>query len=265
MYYYSTSIDWLLIAAAVIPALFLLHFIYKHDSLEREPIGMLISLVLFGVFSTEIAILLEQAGFFVLDRIFYEDSLPYLFISNFLIVGLAEELSKYVLLKKRTWKSPHFNCSFDGVVYATFVSLGFALWENISYVLMYGFGTALLRAVTAVPGHTCFGIFMGTWYGAAKRYENAGDSAKAAKYRKLSLIIPVCLHGAYDFLATIEGGFMGLSFYPFMIAMFIISYTMVKRLSASDQFISPSFQGMDGAFPEDAYTQEPSPDSEEQF
>ncbi len=248
MYYYSTSVNYLLIAAAVIPALYLLRFIYKHDSLEREPVMLLISLVVFGVISTEIALILERAGFFVLDAVLPEYSLPYLFISNFLIVGVAEELAKYVLLKLRTWKSPHFNCSFDGVVYATFVSLGFALWENINYVLMYGFETALIRAITAVPGHTCFGIFMGCWYGAAKRWDNAGDHAKAARYRKLSVIIPVILHGSYDFLASIEGSFMGLSFYPFVIGMFIASYLMVKRLSQTDKFIGNSFHTFSEGF-----------------
>ena len=131
MYYYSTTVNWLLIAAAVIPALYLLRFIYKHDSLEREPVGLLLSLVLLGVISTEIAIVLERLGYMVADALWYEDSLIYMLVTNFLIVGLAEELAKYVLLKKRTWNNPAFNCSFDGVVYATFVSLGFALWENI--------------------------------------------------------------------------------------------------------------------------------------
>ncbi len=250
MYYYSDTVNYLLIAAAVIPALYLLWFIYKHDSLEREPLHMLITLVVFGVISTEIALVLERAGFFVLDAVLPEDSLAYLFISNFLIVGVAEELAKYVLLKTRTWKSPHFNCSFDGVVYATFVSLGFALWENISYVLMYGFETAVLRALTAVPGHTCFGIFMGCWYGAAKRWANAGEPAKAAQYRRLSVIIPVILHGSYDFLASIDGSFLGLSFYPFVIVMFLISYLMVKRLSLNDKFISNSFHTFSDGFGE---------------
>ncbi len=239
MYYYSTTVNWLLIAAAVIPALYLLRFIYKHDSLEREPVGLLLSLVLLGVISTEIAIVLERLGYMVADALWYEDSLIYMLVTNFLIVGLAEELAKYVLLKKRTWNNPAFNCSFDGVVYATFVSLGFALWENINYVLMYGFETALIRAITAVPGHTCFGIFMGAWYGAAKRLDNAGDHAGAKHYRRLSVIIPMLLHGAYDFLATVEEGFLGLSFYPFVLIMFVISFTMVKRLSRRETGIGP--------------------------
>ena len=50
-----------------------------------------------------------------------------------------------------------------GKVYAVFVSLGFALWENISYVLHFGFQTAIVRSLTAIPGHACFGVFMGAF------------------------------------------------------------------------------------------------------
>ena len=67
-------------------------------------------------------------------------------IMYFGIVAFSEEGAKYFLLRRRTWHSAAFNCQFDGVVYAVFVALGFALWENISYVLMYGLSTALVRA-----------------------------------------------------------------------------------------------------------------------
>lgn len=90
-----------------------------------------------------------------------QSSTAYNVLLYFVVVALSEEGFKYLLLKKRTWYSSEFNCQFDGVVYAVFVALGFALWENISYVLMYGLGTAAVRAVTAVPGHACFGVFMG--------------------------------------------------------------------------------------------------------
>ena len=87
----------------------------------------------------------------------------YQIILYFVIVAIAEESSKYFFLKKRTWNNPEFNCQYDGVVYAVFVSLGFALWENINYVLSYGFSTAIVRAITAIPGHACFGVFMGVF------------------------------------------------------------------------------------------------------
>ena len=142
----------ILIAAAVIPAVLLLIYVYKADRLEKEPASLLGVLLLQGIISTALAAYAERIGARLLNAVLSEDSLLYQLLFNFLVVGLAEEGFKFLLLRWRTWRSPYFNCQFDGVVYAVFVSLGFALWENIDYVVMYGFGTAVLRAVTAIPG-----------------------------------------------------------------------------------------------------------------
>ena len=136
----------ILIAAAVLPAIFLLVHVYRADKLEKEPAPLLISLVLYGIAATFIALVLERAGSFLLGLWFEEGSVAYNAIMYFGIVAFSEEGAKYFLLRRRTWHSAAFNCQFDGVVYAVFVALGFALWENISYVLMYGLSTALVRA-----------------------------------------------------------------------------------------------------------------------
>ena len=152
-------------------------------------------------------------------------------------MGHDEEGFKYLLLKRRTWLSPAFNCQFDGVVYAVFVSLGFALWENIDYVVMYGFSTALVRAVTAVPGHACFGVFMGAWYGLAKRYENYGYPEKSRRCRTLAVPLPTLLHGAYDLIATLEHSALSWGFAGFILALFAAALYAVKKLSREDRFI----------------------------
>ena len=54
------------------------------------------------------------------------------------------------------------------IVYASFVALGFACFENILYVSDSGIVTGLIRAVTAVPGHVCDGILMGSYLALAK-------------------------------------------------------------------------------------------------
>ena len=179
-----TEADLLLIAAAVVPAVWLMIKVYRADRLEKEPTGLLLSLLALGVFSTTLASLTEQLGDIALSWFYPEDTLPYDLIMYFVIVAFSEEGFKYLLLKLRTWRSPHFDCQFDGVVYAVFVSLGFALWENIGYVMYYGLGAALARALTAVPGHACFGVFMGYWYGIAKRWELADYADRSASSRR---------------------------------------------------------------------------------
>lgn len=234
IFFYTNPI---LIAAAVIPAVFLLVHVYRADKLEKEPAPLLISLVLYGIAATFIALLLERFGSWLLGRYFPENSTPYNVLMYFGVVAFSEEGAKYFLLKRRTWNSAAFNCQFDGVVYAVFVSLGFALWENISYVLMYGLSTALVRAVTAVPGHACFGVFMGVYYGRAKRYDNDGDFVNAKRCRTMAVLMPALLHGAYDFIATMEDPNCEWIFLVFVLALFAVSMKLVRVGSHSDRYI----------------------------
>ena len=227
----------ILTAAAVIPAIVLLVKIYKADKLDKEPLGILIALVFWGAVSTTLAVFTEEVGTGILDTLWPEDSLLYRVLMYFVVVGLSEEGFKYLLLKRHTWRSAAFNCQFDGVVYATAVSLGFALWENIGYVAMYGMGTALVRAVTAVPGHACFGVFMGAFYGMAKRYSNYGCEAQSKRCRHLAVLLPTVLHGFYDFIATSESRFSEWVFLLFVIVLFLITSRMVKNLSREDRYI----------------------------
>ena len=227
----------ILIAAAVIPAVVLLVQVEKADRLEKESRSLLTSLVLYGVAATVFAGFAERIGMALLTRLFPREGFWYNVLLFFGVVAFAEEGAKYFLLKRRTWKHPEFDCQFDGVVYSVFVSLGFALWENIGYVAMYGFSTALVRAVTAVPGHACFGVFMGAWYGMAKRREGAGDPAGAARLRRWSLLVPALLHGFYDFAATDESMRMGWVFTGFVVLMFLVAVRLVRHLSATDSYI----------------------------
>ena len=230
------TINPILIAAAVLPAVILLIKVEKEDRLDKESPKLLLSLVLFGIIATAIASLGERLGMMLLSAIFKEESVLFNFLLFFGVVAFSEEGAKYILLKRRTWNSPEFNCQFDGVVYGVFVSLGFALWENIGYVAMYGLSTAMVRAVTAIPGHACFGVFMGAWYGMAKRRELAGDPAASGRMLKRALLIPAVLHGFYDFVATYNNNVMNLVFLVFIVLMFIAASRIVKRVSANDSF-----------------------------
>ena len=229
--------DIVLIASAVVPALWLLALVYRADRMEPEPPMLLLRLVLMGIFATSIAKALEYAGSLVLDAIFEDETVLYNILMYFGVVAFAEEGAKYVLLKRATWRSPSFNCAFDGVVYAVFVSLGFALWENVGYVITYGFGTALIRALTAVPGHACFGVFMGCWYARAAMLARRGDEVASKPMRVMSVLLPALLHGAYDFLAVTGTDASAWCFLIFVAALFIITWRLVVRLARQDRFI----------------------------
>ena len=227
---------WLIISA-VVPAIYLLIYVYRKDHLEKEPTGLLLSLVILGIISTALAEFTESLGIALLPYLVEAGSKKYNLLLFFIVVGLSEEGFKYLLLKLRTWRNLNFNCQFDALVYAVFVSLGFALWENISYVLSYGFTTALVRAVTAIPGHTCFGVFMGIFYGVAKRCELCGDLKNAKLFKVLSLLVPVLLHGCYDYFASSESASGQWIFVGFIIVLFAASFKLVNYASGKDRYI----------------------------
>ncbi len=234
---YTYYVNPILIAAAVIPAIALLLYVYKADRLEKEPASLLGLLLLQGIVSTALAAFTEKIGAKLLTGILSSKTVLFQVIFNFLVVGLSEEGFKYMLLKRRTWNSPYFNCQFDGVVYAVFVSLGFALWENIDYVVMYGFSTALVRAVTAIPGHACFGVFMGTFYGLAKSHERHGHAQYSMVCQRLALICPVALHGLYDFIAVMDRSEPAVYFITFIVILFAAAYWMIRKLARKDRYI----------------------------
>ncbi len=233
---------WLLIAAAVIPAVFLLVKVYRSDRLERESPRLIGSLVISGIISTFFALISERVLGTVLNMNVEPNTTLYNVILYFLIVAVSEELSKYVLLRKKTWRNPEFDCQYDGVVYAVAVSLGFALWENISYVTMYGFGTALVRAVTAIPGHACFGVFMGVFYGLAKSNDYIGNKSLSNFYNVMAVVVPVLLHGAYDFIASMETtSDLSWIFIVFVLCLFALSFFLVSRMSKNDRYIKRTY------------------------
>lgn len=235
----------ILIVAAVVPAILLLRFIYKSDRLEKEPKSLIWSLVKKGIISTFVAVMMERLGEGILNLFFKNETVLYDLILYFVIVGFSEEVSKFVLLDRTTWNSEHFNCKFDGVVYAVTVSLGFALWENIEYVLTYGFETALVRAITAVPGHACFGVFMGVWYGLAKSLELRDDEKGCKTCRILCVAVPAFIHGCYDFIATMTDNKSMFIFVAFVAVLFLVSFLVVKKLSDTDRYLDAKIENND--------------------
>lgn len=228
----------ILIAAAVIPAVFLMGRVARLDRLEKESPALLWRLVKAGVFAALLAMVEEWILGGILDLAAEKETTAYRVILYFGVVACAEESSKYLLMKRNSWASPEFNCQYDGVVYAVFVSLGFALWENLSYVMSYGLQTALVRAVTAIPGHACFGVFMGVFYGIARKYANQGRAAQSRRCRILAFCVPAVLHGIYDYIATMESASGTWYFIGFVAALFLISYVLVGRMAKRDRYIA---------------------------
>lgn len=224
----------ILLWAAVLPPLFLMWKIYKMDKIEREPIGLIIALIIGGAIACFPAGLIESfLESNVLSRILDPSSVPYQVIMNFIIVAGAEEGFKYLVLKKITWNNRNFDYRFDGVIYAVATSLGFAALENIMYVAEGGLAVALPRALLAIPGHCIFGIFMGDYYGMAKQFSRYEDGSEKRCLR-LAVLHPMLLHGFYDFCLSTGSDIFGIIFFIYVIVLDILAYKSIKKMASGD-------------------------------
>ncbi|MBQ9028751.1 MAG: PrsW family intramembrane metalloprotease [Lachnospiraceae bacterium] len=226
----------MILVAGLLPCVVLLFYIYRKDTVEKEPVGLLIKLLLLGCLSTIPAIILEMIGSYILSAIgLTEGSTLYYLIENFLIIAVAEEASKRYMLRKGSWNDPAFNYVFDGVVYAVFVSLGFAGLENVGYIAGFGMEVAVIRGLAAIPLHAICGVFMGHFYGLHKAYSKYGYAKEAAANKKLSLLVPVLIHGFYDFCASVQSETMSYVWLGFVIVMDVIAFIQIRNYSKNDK------------------------------
>ena len=227
-----------LFALAVIPSALILLYVWRRDRIEKEPAKLLAKLFLFGGLAIIPAGIIEGLGTYLLGLVANPDGFVSQAIENVLIVGLTEEVLKFAVLKKSTWNSREFDYTFDAVVYAVTVSLGFATFENIMYVLQFGTATGFARAFTSIPGHAAFSVFMGNYYGLAKCADHRKDTGSVISGLRKALWIPVLLHGAYDLCVTLSTWLSLLLFAGLLIATVVVAVKKIKRLSLEDRAVA---------------------------
>jgi len=214
--------------ASLAPVVIILFYIYFRDKYEKEPLGLLLKALLMGIVVVIPVIFIERL---LMNMMPQSNKVAAAFYHAFIVAGSTEELFKFLALYLLVWKSPSFNEKFDGIVYAVFVSLGFAGVENVLYVIDGGMQTALMRALTAVPAHAIFGITMGHYLGIARIYKEL-----KGPYLARALLVPILLHGIYDFILMVEVGWLLLLFIPYVIILYIMGMKKMKEHSDTSIF-----------------------------
>lgn len=222
-----------LLLFGLIPPIVLLIYIYHLDKIEREPPKMILRLFLYGVFAVIPAMFLEYAGEYLLGLAgLPENSIPELLIEYFIVVAFAEELSKRLVGVGMTYKSEEFNYQFDAVVYCTAAALGFACIENIEYIILDGAQVALGRLI---PIHTICGVYMGHFVGLAKTAEREGNFSKKAAFNCLSILIPVLIHGFYDFSLSTENDELLIANMVFTVLITVVACISLHQYAKKDR------------------------------
>ncbi|MCR5659990.1 MAG: PrsW family intramembrane metalloprotease [Bacteroidales bacterium] len=185
----------LLFSIAILPVVVLMVFIYRQDKYQKEPIKSLLKAFIGGIIAIPLDILFVNGIDFLLGNTTIANTV---FFSAFLEAGIPEELCKFLIFMIFIWRDKNFDEYFDGIVYATFIGLGFACVENIGYVFQYGFSTGVVRALLSVPGHFLFGVVMGYFLSMAKFH-----AEKRGRYLWSGLLLAMLAHGLFDWLLMI--------------------------------------------------------------
>ena len=209
---------------ALVPSVLIGWYLYKKD-VHKESKGLLVKLFIGGIGSAFLTFVLTILANSVVPGIVptIDGSVNYniigLFIRVMLGIALIEEFSKWFFSYYIGYRSKEFDETYDIILYCGFVALGFATFENILYVFTSDntLQVALLRAITAVPGH--------------KQYELVGNIKLRKKNMILSIAIPMVTHGIYDFLVMSGSGLLIIIWFAFLVFMYIYSMKKLKEVS----------------------------------
>lgn len=217
---------------AVAPVILIGLYIYNKDQ-NKESKKFLFKLFVFGILSCIPVVIL---GTIIRSLFPSEDSMNIIqmFLYVFISIALLEEFCKWLFLYISSYNYREYDSTYDMIVYASFIALGFACLENILYVSSLGIVTGLVRAVSAVPGHVCDGILMGYYLSLSKINSINGNNKASKKYKILSIVIPVITHGIYDFCLFWDSNLLFVCFIIFLIFLYIVCIRKVKISSEND-------------------------------
>jgi len=227
-----------LLLSAAAPALLIMYLAYNYD-LNKEPIRMLAIAFFGGVLSILLSLL------FSIPLSMFQSEMPPAFIHSFydafFLAAIPEELAKWLIFYWLIRKAKDFDQYYDGILYAIFISMGFAMLENVLYVMKGGMSVAVVRAVLSVPGHMLFAIPMG-YYLSLSKFEQGN---LAIKHQWYSFLIPVLLHGTFDFILMYAGAkkdtnaalviLLFLAFLVFDIYMWRLGLRKLKAMRERDK------------------------------
>lgn len=229
----------LLLFLAILPIIMILLFVYHKDK-NKEPFLLLLKLFISGFISCGL-VLFISGHMENITSVFSPSASKNIFetmIYTFVGIALVEELSKWLMVYFIGYHNKNFDEVYDGIVYAVFVSLGFAFIENILYVVFSNsISTAIVRALCAVPAHACDAIFMGYHLSIAKQYSTKGNRKKELKHLALSIIMPTFVHGIYDFCLMSGYQILLIVFAAFVVFMYFIAFSTLKDMSLSNNKI----------------------------
>ncbi len=213
-----------LLTLCLAPILICCFYVFIRDKYEKEPISILLKGVFFGVLIAYPILKVEM----YLSNNMPQFSNDYFiaFYDSFIVASFTEEIFKFLVVILLFFRDRNYNERFDGIVYAVFVSLGFAMAENFAYVYsptLGGVQTAILRMVFSVPLHAFFGVTMG-YYLSLYKFEKYCHR----RFLVYSFLITFIIHGLYDFILMSNIYYLVFPYVLFLVYIVLDAFRKMK-------------------------------------
>jgi protease PrsW len=196
-------IEGLLTLPVMLPVFFWAAYHYHKDRHLPEPAGNLILAFALGIGASFLSKGLYVAlGWIGLryDALALADSDPVALLAySVLAIGPLEELSKMLPFIVVVLRMKAFDEPLDGIIYASFIALGFVAAENVYYLQFLTPLEAVARGFAGPVIHILFASIWGHWIGRAYL---AGRSILVCGLEGFA--IASVLHGIYNFIVLLN-------------------------------------------------------------
>ena len=188
-----------LVLPILIPVLFWAAYHYYKDRHRPEPLLNLLFCFLLGIAASYLGQLMyttaNAAGIWYDPYELAAANLKHLFLYAVFVIGGIEETAKLLPFLMFAIRFKAFDENLDGIIYASFIALGFAAAENYHYLDYLEADEAIYRGFAGPLVHILFASVWGYHIGVARL---AGRRLVITAF--VSVTAAALLHGAYDFM-----------------------------------------------------------------
>lgn len=198
----------LLLILGLLPSIIWLLFYLRKDK-HPESAKMVLKIFFYGMLSSVPAAFIGW-GFYQLKK--WDMSNTWILLLNmFIVVGLTEEVFKYLVVRLKVLRDPEFDEPLDAMLYMIIAGLGFAALENILLFLSPRVFFLPLGETLSLAGFRWISAtFLHALSSGILGYFLALSFLRTEKRKKLlfyGFFWAVFLHGFYDFvIIKFEGG-----------------------------------------------------------
>lgn len=209
---------------------------YFSDKHEREPLFSVFYAIILGITSALLVVIIRK----IVPLPDYTPSPSWgnALLVSFFSAGFIEELAKFTLILGIIYKWKDFNEYYDGPLYAGLVGIGFAIYENVGYMIKplgdlidadITLEPGLIRQVALktlvqfrlYPGHFFIGFIAGYFIAKARFDGGEKSGARERVYILFGFITAVSLHGIFNVIA-VKGNFILFLSYVILLLLTVL-------------------------------------------